>query len=1080
MSRMNSSLYRVILSSLWAWRAVCFLPAFAGQTGAAQTWTVRLEEPTGIERRESEVVSAPLSAFGGRTQGFRVMDGEGREVPYQVFAGRLYFPASLRPGATPEYRVTCCDQPPGFFYNPMTARQSGMNRVELANSRFRMVIDLQKGAIVEAYNLTAGSQRTLNLVDLTPEKPDPNDIHGDEKRPDQPPTPVSGENNGWTSANGSGPATGVEVLAKGPLVAEVRLRRGAEEWTLRFAADSAWVRWKAEGGFRFASVSALPYLPFDRMAEVSEYRWPTGPGTGEPPANRVGAREWKQPPDGHFVYYRKDENYGALGIVSLTPGLEYAGAGSRKFEARMPAGGAAELGITFPRWRGNLTLLEARREARMLRQPVLVEVTGAEELSVAPAKPLARMRPLEARPLRAAPAEWKPEALELNGEWELAWGEKGGPPSSEWRKVRVPGTAHVQWLPAEQLYSREAAWVSQKMWWYRKRFTAPAGWAGRSLRLQFDATDYYADVFIDGRRAGRHEGYVDPWELTVTDRLKPGTEHELLVRVWTPVHYYWKHRSYTIKGAYGAVDQKPDDITATGIPRSVRLVAGAPVWIQDWSLDTRIAGGGNVDVELELATNKEAPGARWKVALTPRSFAGEGVEVEAPVSPGRITIPVRDARLWHTWDTGEPNLYTLDLRLVGEDGTVLDAKRAAVGLREIERVGDQFYLNRRKIFLRGTNIYFHLFLSEMGRKEYERDFAIIRRMNVNAVRLHCHFDNPEIYDLADEQGVLLWQDFLEAWYPHDREYSLHAARLFDNHIRYVRNRASVMAWAPSDEEDHVNYTDLAKHLQARAALLDPQGRWVQRSTGRYGDSHLYFGWYGGSVWQYAKMTEPLVTELGAPSLPSRASLDRFLGGKWPMLEHADDWRFHRLQIEEAIQNIGDPRKMTVDEFIRRSQDYTARLFQVALERARRNKAQGAGGIFHFFAIDIWPSVTMAAVDFYRVPMKVHDTVRRSFAPVLASVEYSRDEWKAGERLECPVWLINDLWKELAGVEVRWRIEGARVAANGRWNGLRAEADSARAVGTVAWPAEAGDWVLRTEVAQGGKVLSENLFEFRVR
>jgi hypothetical protein len=290
-----------------------------------------------------------------------------------------------------------------------------------------------------------------------------------------------------------------------------------------------------------------------------------------------------------------------------------------------------------------------------------------------------------------------------------------------------------------------------------------------------------------------------------------------------------------------------------------------------------------------------------------------------------------------------------------------------------------------------------------------------------------------------------------------------------------------MAWAPSDEEDHVNYNDLAKHLAARAALLDPQMRYVQRSTGRYGDAHLYYGWYGGSIWQYARMTEPLVTELGAPSLPSRPSLERFLGGKWPMLDFADDWRFHRLQIEEAIQNIGDPRKMSLDEFIARSQDYTARLFQVALERARRNKSSGAAGIFHFFAIDIWPSVTMAAVDFYRQPMKVAETVRRSFQPVLASLEYTQDTWKQGDLVDCPLWVIHDGWQDLGPATLRWRI--VDEAGNEQTNAIvqtNLKADTAEQVGVVKWRAgKPGSYRWLVSILRQGREVSENVVEFRV-
>ena len=80
---------------------------------------------------------------------------------------------------------------------------------------------------------------------------------------------------------------------------------------------------------------------------------------------------------------------------------------------------------------------------------------------------------------------------------------------------------------------------------------------------------------MNGESLGRHEGYIDPYAYEVTDKVHAGAENQLAVRVWTPVDYYWKHRPYTVKGSYGAVDQKPDDITPLGITRPVRLLAGA-------------------------------------------------------------------------------------------------------------------------------------------------------------------------------------------------------------------------------------------------------------------------------------------------------------------------------------------------------------------------------------------------------------------------------------------------------------------------------------------------------------------------
>lgn len=1045
---------------------------------------MRLEEPTGIERRDSEIVRVPLSKLGGRRQGFLVADAQGAETPWQVSGDFLLFPATVVPGQTPEFKVACCGHRTPAFPNEITARQAG-RKVELANSRFRVIIDLTTAAIVEAYNLTAGPQRAVNLVETTPMAPDKNDIQGAPPPAQGPRSPVSGENGGWTSLGGeglfgAGAFERVEIAAAGPLEARVILSRKGEQWELAFTAGSGVLRWRASKGFRFAAVSALPYLPFDRFVDGSEYRWPAGPGSGEPPDHDIGVRAWSRPPGGHFVYYAKRENYGALGVVALDEAIAWTGAGTSRFEGRS-ANARPEIAITFPRWRGNETVLEARREARMLRQPLLVEVSGAREETLEPRAALPAPAPHSLEKIAAAPPEWQPAAISLDGEWELSWGEKGEGPRDEWRKVRVPGSVHLQWLPREQIYSPEAAWVCRKEWWYRKRIRVPSDFAGKRLRLEFGATDYYADVFIDGRRAGRHEGYIDPWSADVSAFLSPGGEHEVRVRVWTPVHYYWKHRPYTIKGAYGGVDQKPDDITALGITRGVRLAAYAGPRILDIAADTRLRGSA-ADVHLDLES-EEAEDARWEVTLAPRNFqGGETLRLSLPAPGGRVraTLPVENPRLWATWDVGRPNLYHLDARLVSASGEVLDARRFALGIREIERIGWKFYLNGRRLFLRGTNSYYNLFLSEMDRAAYERDFALIRQMNVNLIRIHCHFQNPEFYDLADEQGLLIWQDFLEAWYPEDTDFSLHAAALYDNHIRYVRNHPSVAAWAASDEESHENYRDLTKHLAARASLLDPQLRWVQRSTGRYGDAHLYHGWYGGTIWDYRRMEENLVTELGATSMPSRESLDKFLAGAWPIKAHEERWRYHRLQIEEAEGAWGRLDAMTPEETIERSQDYAARLFQIALERARRRKDE-SGGIFHFFAIDIWPSVTMAAIDFYRRPMKVFHTVRRSFEPVAASLDYEKADWKRGETVRCGVWGVNDRWESVKGAEIRWRIEDS--AGKTQEAGRMAHdfgADEARQVGEVSWRAAgAGRYSLVAEVWSGGKRLSENVYEFRV-
>lgn len=1053
-----------------------FLAGGCGQ--AAQTWTVRLEEPTGIERRDAEIVRVPLAKVGGRRAGYRVTDPSGKELPWQVLGEDLLFPATLIGGQMSDYRVSCCESVPGEFPRQVSARWLPSGRIELANSRLRVLLDPATGHIVEAYPLLAGPQRSLNLVELTPDQRDRDDIHATGPKVTGPPSPLAGPNGGWSAL--SGPVSLTEAsITDGPLAVRVT----AAGWSMELTAGSPALVWRASGGFRFASVSALPYLPFDRFVDCDEYQWPTGPGGGEPPDHEIAARPWKRAPGGCFVYYAKDENYGAFGVVALDDSLEWTGAGTSRFEGHS-ARQASSVALLFPAWQGDTTVLAARSGARRVRQPVLVRVEPPVAGAAHVGEPARRSGAPRVAAGVPAPTAFRRASLPLDGEWELAYGAKGEGPSSEWRKVRVPGSVHPQWLPAGQVYSRGAGWVSYQEWWYKRNFTVPPGFAHQRVRLEFDATDYYAEAFLDGRRLGRHEGYIDPYSYDITAAVKPGGTYELRVRVWTPVHYYWKHRPYTVKGSYGGVDQKPDDITALGITRSVRLTAGAPERIGGVAVATRPrpAGAAGVAVELEADGLGEAEYI-WQLTLSPRNFSGESVQVTATAqaTPTRLVIPVKNAQLWWTRDLGAPNLYTLETRLLDGSGRVLDGRTETVGIREIRRHADQFYLNGRRIFLRGTNVYANLWLSEMTREKYARDLDLIEKMNVNLIRVHCHFENPEFYDLADERGLLLWQDYLEAWYPEDTDFSRHAAALFDNHIRMVRNHPSVAVWSPSDEESLENYRDLTKHLYARAKLLDPQDRYVQRSTGRWGDSHIYHGWYDGSIWDYTQMDENLVTELGATSLPAKESLDKFLPGKWPIPAYADEWSYHRLQVPEARTAWGDLDRQTPEQLIVKSQNYAARLFQIALERTRRRKAEGAGGIFHFFAIDFWPSVTMAAIDFYRVPTKVADVVRRSFEPVAALFEYDRAEWRSGEMVRVGVWAVNDTYVRYPAARLNWRVENAGGQVQGQGGFSKAiEVDSSALAGTVQWRAGApGDYRMVVEVVSGDRRISENLYEFAV-
>jgi beta-mannosidase len=1145
--RSRRALLAIVLASLLAPLA---------RAGTVRRFTVEVEEPTGLERRDGEVtlVTASFAPGQAREGGLVVLDAGDREVPVQVETRRrhpdgslaeavLLFPVTMIPGERPRFTLLAGGVPApvgaggsGGFANEIVARRLGTSRLEIGNSRFTLVLSLGRDgtvpAIVEAYNRSAAAPRMLNLVETTPDVREP--------------LPLGEKSAGWSTGARDAERLAelaVDVVEAGPLRGRVVLRgsRGAlvERWELEWTAGSEVLLWRATSpspagrfGFVLSSLSAAPYEPFTHWAHGSEYEWPSGWTTDEPPHHPVAVAT-KGPldpvgeamadlPGGLLLYYRHGEDYGALALLETDARLAWTGVGARQVTATLdqPASASADetttvsIALAFPRFRGTETVLEARAAARRFRHPLLAHVLG-------PAEPLVQAPRYEPAPRTAAFTESRAAAtarggerpplgrgasdfgatLSLDGEWRLEGFEKGEGQSrrvfdpafddSSWRTVRVPGTVHVQVLAPGEWFRPEAAWVSRKEWWYRRSFRAPEGWGEARTFLAFAATDYHADVWLNGEWIGRHEGYVDPWEIELRDRLRRDGDNVLVVRVWTPVHYYWKHRPYTVKGSYGAVDQKPDDVTAVGITGPVALRASGPVRIEDLLVRPQLDPDGSADVEVTVRLDRAPPEeAQVELLLEPRTFeGGERARAEAVLRRGHAPdgrtasyrFRLAKPRLWWTWDHGRPDLYTLQARVLVA-GRVSDQRRQAVGLRTIEKVGWVFYLNGRRLFVRGTNAYYlELFLSEMTREKYERDLRLVRGMNVNMLRLHCHFANRPLYELADEIGILVWQDFLEAWYPHDRAFAQRAASLYDPLVRMVREHPSIALWAASDEEDLENYRVLTKHLAPRPFDLDPERRPVHRSTGRYGDAHVYEGWYGGTIWDYTRTEERFISELGATALPSVESLRRFLPDAWPIANHRERWVFHKLQVAEAMAAWGSPEGQTLEEYVPRTQAYVALLHQLAIERMRRRKYD-AGGILHFHAIDFWPSVTMAAVDYYRVPTRSYAAVRRAFQMVLPSLAFDRDRWAHGEVVRCGLWVVNDHWHALPGSTVRWRFVDARgrTLARGQRR-VDVPADSSRQLEDLSFvPPRPGAYELLAEVVgRDGRLVSDNGYHFEV-
>jgi beta-galactosidase/beta-glucuronidase len=425
-----------------------------------------------------------------------------------------------------------------------------------------------------------------------------------------------------------------------------------------------------------------------------------------------------------------------------------------------------------------------------------------------------------------ARARW----FDLGGAWSFTYDdadvglEQGWADGAETlfdRKIQVP-------FPPESAASGIGDTGFHRVLWYRRTFTAPHA-SGEGLLLHFAAVDYAARVWVDGHLVVEHTGGHTPFTADVSDVVRPGGEHTLVVRAYDDPKDREQPR--------GKQDWKEE-------PHAIWYSRTSGIWRTVWLEPvprTRIAelrwtpDVDESDLGLEVRLNRvsDAP-LQVRLRLTQH---GHAVTVsEASVIRDRASI---DVRLPHTettldreevlWSPEFPNLFDAEITLL-EGTTAVDEVRSYAGLRSVTASESGFQLNGRPYFLRLVldQCFWpesHLALPDAGAAR--REVELIRELGFNGVRLHQKAADPEFLYWCDQLGVLVWAEMPAAY-----EFS---PRMIDRLTREwleVLNRdyshPSVIAWVPFNESWGVPVLprsqpqrDLVQALYWLTKALDP-------------------------------------------------------------------------------------------------------------------------------------------------------------------------------------------------------------------------------------------------------------------
>lgn len=384
----------------------------------------------------------------------------------------------------------------------------------------------------------------------------------------------------------------------------------------------------------------------------------------------------------------------------------------------------------------------------------------------------------------------------LGGFWRVAFEPAGEAPSWQAgvpgnRLIAVPGAWNEQLLGG--LSNVHAAW-------YERSFDAPEVRPGYRYLLRFDAAALAATVWLDGEPIGSHEGGFLPFALDVTERLRPGREHRLCVRVEhglsplrTPVG------SRPMSSAFQSFPPTSYDFFPFGgLIRPVQLLTVPETALAGLSVVTTAAGA---SAEIEVAL--DIPGFTGEATLSLRGRAGAETRVAIDDGRGIGRLGWNDARLWQPAD---PHLETLEVALRDGD-RVLDVYTQPVGVRQVAVDGTQILLNGKPVFLKGFGKHedFPVFGRGLAEPVIVRDAELMRWVGANSYRTSHYPYAEEALEVADRAGILVISEtsavgvnFYDDPQNSDTRLAYVRAEL-EALIARDRNHPSVIAWSVANE-----------------------------------------------------------------------------------------------------------------------------------------------------------------------------------------------------------------------------------------------------------------------------------------
>jgi beta-mannosidase len=657
-----------------------------------------------------------------------------------------------------------------------------------------------------------------------------------------------------------------------------------------------------------------------------------------------------------------------------------------------------------------------------------------------------------------------PVKISLTDNWQFK-----GIDTLNWKSATVPGNVFTDLLhhkiiedPFVKNNEEKAQWVSNKNWEYKTAFNlSEEVIQKKNIELIFNGLDTYTTIFLNDSLIGQTNNAFKGFSFKVDAIIKSENKlkiiftntnyHESIKEEKNPYKLPEGKRIFTRKAQFQYGWDWGPKLNTAGIWKGIFINAWDDLKFEDIYIKQKEVNNEKATLSAEIVI--ESPSDKNVTLFTKinREVISSNISLKKGRHTYKVPIEITNPKLWWTHNLGKSYLYNFNFQLIS-DGKIKDEKSIKKGIRTIklitkkDTIGESFYfeLNGKPVYVKGANyIPQNSFQNKVSVEHYEKLLSDVVETNMNMLRVWGGgiYENDIFYDLCDEKGILIWQDFMFAcaMYPGDKAFLKNVKEEAEQQVKRLRNHSSIALWCGNNEnaegwkrwgwqanrgekekqELWNDYLALFDSILPNVVTENSETDYWEtspkygRGNSKYeteGDAHDWWVWHDAAPFEHFQERVPrFMSEFGFQSFPSYDVMN-FINQEEELTLMTPNWKSHQKH-SRGLKLIFDYMKrdynvpINDEDYIYVSQLLQAKGIVMGIEAHRRAKPINMGTLY-WQLNDCWPAISWSSIDYFGNWKALQYKAKKAFENVLISSIIENDSIKT--------YLVNDALKNLEG------------------------------------------------------------------